>query len=417
VTDDIDRTDELLELIAEDQRRETALRNGHHPDDSGPAEPADDTREHRPADDDDDDDDQRPQHFDVAAFFTGTAPEPPKPVLMHRADGHALFYAGKVNLVFGDPESGKTLLVLAACAEALRGGRRVLYVDLDHNGAEFILPLLVGFGVSVDTLSDSAVFRYYPDIDTTMTMVMLVGECAWWRPAVAVIDSIGELLPMMGANSNDGDDFTRAHTSVLKPLAKSGAAVIEIDHLPKNLFSRSQGPVGAAAKRRPVGGLAVKVICRRTFIPGKGGTAELQINKDRTGGVRRYSPPGRPQSAGTFVLEAPDDNGVIGWRVIPPLELAAMPSAAPRYLEVIREMNVDTFTIRDVAIAMSGEEAPTKSQLEQARYNIDALIEAAMLTVAVASRKGVTARFRLSGIGPETFDGEQGDSEVFPRLQ
>jgi hypothetical protein len=398
VTESIDRTDELLELIADDQRREAALGNGHHPDDPGPAAPSDiptDPSGSSGDDDDDDDDDQRPQHYDVAAFFAGTAPEPPTPLLMHRTDGRALFYAGKVNLVFGDPESGKTMLVLAACAEALCGGRRVVYVDLDHNGAEFILPLLVAFNVPVDTLSDPAVFRYYHDIDTALQMLTLVAECACWRPAVAVIDSVGELLPMMGANSNDGDDFTRAHTNVLKPLAKSGAAVIEIDHLPKNAFSRTQGPVGSAAKRRPVGGLAVKVICRRTFIPGKGGTAELQINKDRSGGVRRYSPPGRPQSAGTFVLEAPDDNGVIGWRVVPPLELAAMPSAAPRYLEVIREMAVDTFTVRDVAVAMSGEEAPTKAQIEQARYNIDALVDAVMLTVAVASRRGVTARFQL----------------------
>jgi len=387
----------------------------HHPGDYQP----DAKTSHDGSFYDDEDDDPRPQHFDVAAFFAGTAPEPPKPVLMHRTDGHALFYAGKVNLIFGDPESGKTLLILAACAEALRAGRRVLYVDLDHNGPEFILPLLAGFGASTETMSDPALFRYYDDLDTALSMLLLVDECALWRPAVAVIDSIGELLPMMGASSNDADDFTRAHTNVLKPLAKTGSAVIEIDHLPKNVFTRSQGPVGTAAKRRPVGGLAIKVICRRTFIPGKGGTAELQINKDRTGGVRRHSPPGRPQSAGTFVLDSPDNNGVIGWRVIPPLELAAMPSAAPRYLELIREMKVDTFTIRDVAIAMSGEEAPTKSQIEQARYNIEALLDAAMLTAAVASRKGVTARFRLAetAAASEVYDGEQGDSELFPRFE
>jgi hypothetical protein len=345
--------------------------------------------------DDDDEEDVRPRHVDVAAFFAGTAPTPPAPVLCRRTDGHALFYAGKVNLVFGDPESGKTLLVLAACAEALRDGRRVLYVDLDHNGAEFILPLLVSFGASTDILCDPGRFRYYDDIDAAASMRMLVGECALWRPAVAVIDSIGELLPMMGANSNDADDFTRAHTGILKPLAKTGAAVIEVDHLAKNLFSRSQGPTGAAAKRRPVGGLAVKVVCRRTFIPGKGGTAELLINKDRLGGVRRHSPPGRPQSAGTFVLEGPDGNDAISWRVIPPLELEDMPSTAARYLDAIREMTNDTFTVRDVATTMSSEEAVSKSQLEQARYNVEALDAAGMLS-AEPARKGVATRYRLA---------------------
>jgi len=384
----------------------------HHPGDYQP----DAKTSHDGSFYDEEDDDPRPQHFDVAAFFAGTAPEPPKPVLMHRTDGHALFYAGKVNLIFGDPESGKTLLILAACAEALRAGRRVLYVDLDHNGPEFILPLLAGFGASTETMSDPALFRYYDDLDTALSMLLLVDECALWRPAVAVIDSIGELLPMMGAKSNDADDFTRAHTTVLKPLAKTGAVVIEIDHLAKNFFSRSQGPTGAAAKRRPVGGLAVKVVCRRTFIPGKGGTAELLINKDRMGGVRRHSPAGRPQSAGTFVVDTRDNNDAIGWRVIPPLELAAMPSAAARYLDAIRELSTDTFTIRDVAVAVSGDEAATRPQIEQARYHIEALVTAAVL-IAEPTRKGVTARFRLAETGPESDDDKQPDSDVFPRLE
>ena len=385
-------------------------------DEPPPDEPPPNTDDHTGEYHDAEDDDPRPRYVDVAAFFAGTAPEPPKPVLLHRTDDHALFYASKVNLVFGDPESGKTLLVLTACAEALNAGRRVIYVDLDHNGSEFILPLLTAFGVSTDTLSDPALFRYYDDIDTALSMLMLVEECALWRPAVAVIDSIGELLPLMGASSNDADDFTRAHTQILKPLAKTGAAVIEVDHLAKNLFSRSQGPTGAAAKRRPVGGLAIKVVCRRTFIPGKGGTAELLINKDRLGGVRRHSPLGRPQSAGTFAVDAVDDNDTIGWRIIPPLELAAMPSASARYLDAIRELSTDTFTVRDVAVAVSGEEAVTKSQIEQARYHIEALVDARMLIVELA-RKGVATRYRLTETGSEADDDEQGDSDLFLRSE
>src|SRR5277367_5908311 len=39
MTDDIDRSDELLEMYAEDERREYAQRNGYHPDDPGPPGP------------------------------------------------------------------------------------------------------------------------------------------------------------------------------------------------------------------------------------------------------------------------------------------------------------------------------------------------------------------------------------------
>mgnify|MGYP000880864700 CR=1 FL=1 len=39
---DVDRSDELREWIADDERREAAQRNGHHADDPGPPEPSDD---------------------------------------------------------------------------------------------------------------------------------------------------------------------------------------------------------------------------------------------------------------------------------------------------------------------------------------------------------------------------------------
>lgn len=42
MSDDIDRTDELLDLIAEDERRGKAISNGEHPDDPGPQSPPDD---------------------------------------------------------------------------------------------------------------------------------------------------------------------------------------------------------------------------------------------------------------------------------------------------------------------------------------------------------------------------------------
>lgn len=40
MSDDIDRTDEYVELIADDERRALAFHNGHHPDDPGPTDPS-----------------------------------------------------------------------------------------------------------------------------------------------------------------------------------------------------------------------------------------------------------------------------------------------------------------------------------------------------------------------------------------
>ena len=49
-------------------------------------------------------DDEKPLYVDISAMLDGTVPEPPEPVLLRRSDGRKLFYAGQVNLLFGDPE-------------------------------------------------------------------------------------------------------------------------------------------------------------------------------------------------------------------------------------------------------------------------------------------------------------------------
>jgi hypothetical protein len=49
-----------------------------------------------------------PLFVDIAAILAKGIPPPPAPVLLRRTDGHALFYAAKVNVLFGDPECGKT---------------------------------------------------------------------------------------------------------------------------------------------------------------------------------------------------------------------------------------------------------------------------------------------------------------------
>ena len=60
-----------------------------------------------------------PLFSNIAALLDGTLPAPPKPAVLQRTDGHALFYRGKPNTLFGDPEDGKIWIALAACAETL----------------------------------------------------------------------------------------------------------------------------------------------------------------------------------------------------------------------------------------------------------------------------------------------------------
>ena len=133
--------------------------------------------------------------------------------------------------------------------------------------------------------------------------VAVIDDMAEWQPTLVIIDSIGELLPMFGAGSNSADEFTDVHSRVIKPLTRTGACVVGIDHLAKGTDSRAFGSTGTAAKKRAIGGTSIRVKVDSAFTPDKGGSAFLSINKDRHGGLRRHSPSGdREPLCGKFVI-------------------------------------------------------------------------------------------------------------------
>ena len=290
----------------------------------------------------------RPDLFlDLKAFMEGTGPAAPPRVVATRDDGEALLYAGQVNLVFGDPESGKTWLADAGVAEALRAGRRGVIVDFDHNGPGSTCSRLLMLGASKAALADQSRFRYVEPEDAEQ-LRHIVAALVAWGPAVVVIDSIGELLPLLGLSSNQPDDFTVAHTRVLKPIAHTGAVVIAIDHLAKNTESRSAGPTGTNAKRRAVGGVSLRVTATQAFTPGRGGRALLTINKDRHGGLRAVCPPPERGEAlaGTFVLNE-DDRGS-HWRIVSPDGRPVQEQNADMDVQVLRDLDPPPASVVDI---------------------------------------------------------------------
>lgn len=292
--------------------------------------------------------DDKPLYVDICALLDGTLPEPPEPQLGRRADGIRLFYAGQVNWLFGDPESGKSWLCLACVVEGLNAGRKVLIIDLDHNGAPATVRRLLDLGAKPEALRNPDCFRYCEPEDRA-ELRHVIDDSTTWRPAVAIVDSVGELLPMYGASSNSSDDFTNAHQYVLKPLARAGAAVIAVDHLAKNPDSRAVGPGGTAAKRRAIGGVSLRMRVKTPFTPGHGGSATLVINKDRHGGLRKHCPVGdREPVAGTFRLLAFAD-GVLEWAIYPPAdgERNDDESAPAEDVRAVAELDPPPTTVED----------------------------------------------------------------------
>jgi len=66
----------------------------------------------------------------------------PAPQLLARVDGLALLYPGRVHTLSGEPEACKGWIALAATAQAIDAGERVVYIDFEDTPASVVGRLL-----------------------------------------------------------------------------------------------------------------------------------------------------------------------------------------------------------------------------------------------------------------------------------
>lgn len=251
---------------------------------------------------------------DLSWILTGTPPEMPAPTYTHRTDGIALFYPAKVNGIFGDPEAAKTWLAQTAVVEALTAGGTAAMIDVDHNGPDHTAARLLLFGAHPQHLADPERFRYYEPHERD-ELLAAVDDIARRHIDVVVVDSIGEVFPMLGISTNDGDEMTTALRRTCTVLANAGSCVITIDHLPKSTDARQTGfAIGTIAKKRMIRGSYIRAEARTQPAPGQIGRITLRIEKDPAGGLRKHTPGGY---AGTFILDSThsETDGVTTWRI------------------------------------------------------------------------------------------------------
>lgn len=259
----------------------------------------------------------RTRYADMEWTRSGVAPAPEPPTVMQRDDEVGLFYEGRVNGIFGDPETAKSWIAMAAIVQQLRresGPYRCAYIDVDHNGSVDIGTRMLNLGAPAELLADPDWFRLYEPEDGG-ELLAAVSELIVWEPSIAVLDSLGEVIPMLGLSSKDNDDITRGLRAVTVPLANAGACVITIDHLPKGTDARSSGfAIGGTAKKRAINGSYLKArVGSQSPAPGVRASVYLDIEKDRPGQLRRVS---TRNSAGEFVLDGARTDGMTGFEVL-----------------------------------------------------------------------------------------------------
>lgn len=244
-------------------------------------------------------------YADLTWAANGEIRPPTLPSIGERNDGAHILYAGKINGIYGDPETAKTWFALHLAQQVLSAGGTVALIDIDHNGENDTVNRLRKLGVSNQLIGDPAHFRYY--IPETPTELLATRDnIIEQHPTLCILDSIGELIPMLGLDSNSNDDISRGYRAMLTPLAQEHTAVLTIDHLAKAGKSDHGYAIGGIAKKRIINGAYYHAEAITIPAPGIVGKVRIMVTKDRPGGIREHAPAG---SLGNFIIDSSASDG------------------------------------------------------------------------------------------------------------
>jgi hypothetical protein len=226
------------------------------------------------------------EELDLTGILTGTDLDP-HPTLLARTDGVLLLYPGRVHSISGEPESGKSWFALAGVAEALRAGDQCLFLDFEDSPSA-IVGRLRALGVT-DQQILAGLHYVRPmealDEDGRVALDRILRQ----DPVLAVVDGVTEALGLFGLELSSNTDVTIFATSLTRVLARSGAAVLLVDHVAKNREGRNRYAIGAQAKLAGLDGAAYTLEVESPFGHGRVGRSHVAVAKDRPGHVREHA--------------------------------------------------------------------------------------------------------------------------------
>ncbi len=234
---------------------------------------------------------------DIGPVLRGEVKETP-PEFLEFTDDEPLFYAGKVNGIIGESESGKTWIALEAVKQALGCDKRVLYMDFedtDHG----IISRLRSLGV---TDFDNFAYMSPDEGFGTLAKIDLSEALTEFAPHMAILDGFNAAMNVLGLDINSNNDATTFAQLLLKPVAATGVCLVYVDHVPKSKDARGKGGIGAQAKRAMTTGCTVSVTVMNPFGRGNVGRLALSVDKDRAGHVRGYATDAK--NLGTVILDS-----------------------------------------------------------------------------------------------------------------
>lgn len=267
---------------------------------------------------------------DIEAVLSGSW-EPPTPSILHRSDGQALIYPGKVHSLSGEPGAAKTWVALHAVAEVLAGGGRAALIDHEDR-LDTAVRRLAGMGVAAEIIIER--FAYVTPTFAVkggglpVNVIDAAAACD-----LVVIDSLGEALAHTGLNQNDDGEVANYLQRVARRCADGGAAVLLLDHVTKDSENRGRWSIGSQRKLAAIDGAAYTAQAIKALTMDSDGLVKVICAKDRGGNYRQGSTVAMitltPNAAGVHIAIEATEGSEIGGRFRPTFYMEKV----SRYLE------------------------------------------------------------------------------------
>ncbi|MCX7618916.1 bifunctional DNA primase/polymerase [Tepidiforma sp.] len=237
-----------------------------------------------------------------------------------------LVVRGMIHLLYGEPESGKTILALRLMSDVVSRGEDVVFVD-EESGPQKIADLLVGLGTDPDLVDQHLHYFPFPSL-ALETMEEWLCQVEALRPSMVAFDSLTDMLAASGIDENKGHEVNEWMVAVAQRLARTGAnpAVLLVDHVAKDT-ENVRYSVGSRAKKAKSD---VMWYVRRVLEFDRQTIGRIEL-------IRHKNRPGVLEPKHTWTI-----GGCEGALICRPFSAAedpvvTMPPTAERILEVLRE--------------------------------------------------------------------------------
>ncbi|MFI6349115.1 bifunctional DNA primase/polymerase [Streptomyces sp. NPDC050560] len=197
-----------------------------------------------------------------------------KPTVGELADDDGgLFYEGKINGVFGDGGTGKSVAMAEIQARTLDTGGIVVHWEFDNNSQRDILRRLHNAGADVGQAVKEGrfvVLRAAHELEDVAPEIVK-------GAALVTLDALTPAVSALGLDVNHPQGTDTALAAFLKPFTVHGAAGVFIDHVGHENKERQAGSI---RKSQAVQGALYEIKSRQVPAAGQDGLAELILRKD-----------------------------------------------------------------------------------------------------------------------------------------